>query len=228
MHHIYCISGLGADHRLFDNLQLNNAQLHFIDWILPAETDTLQTYAQLLATQIKHPEIVLMGVSFGGMLATAITTFAQQHPQPYSIKKTIIISSCKSPAELPLLMKWAGKLGLHRIMPYKLILRSASLNRFLFDLRSRQEELYLKLQMLQGNTPEIIERSINLILTWIGDPEPTHLVHIHGNADRLLTPANIKADFWIEDGGHFMVWNKAPEISVIINTLLSNKSIPDF
>lgn len=232
MHHIYCISGLGADHRIFQKLKIENATLHFIKWELPGKNDDMRSYALKLAKQIKHPEIVLVGVSFGGMLSTEIAGFykkAKQDesvilksslPWPVVIKKTILVSSCKSNIEFPSFMKLTARLGLHKTVPYKIVLQSNMLNRFLFDLKSEEEELYMKRLMLRENGVELIKRSVNIIMGWKNETY-SELIHIHGTDDRLLTPANVKADYWISDGGHFMVWNRAKEVSKIINEVLS-------
>jgi pimeloyl-ACP methyl ester carboxylesterase len=233
MHHIYCISGLGADHRIFQKLKIDNAELHYIEWELPAIDDTMRSYALKLAKQIKHSVIILVGVSFGGMLATEISRYYQQvkagnseNQKPelnaaLTINKTILISSCKATMELPTLMKLASRMKVHKAVPYKLVLRNSALNRFAFDLRSSEEELYLKRLMLEENNIPLIKRSIGIILNWkAGLPE--NVIHIHGTGDRLLTPRNVKADYWIRDGGHFMVWNRADEISAILNSLIEN------
>ena len=212
---------------------IENAELHFIEWELPALDDTMRSYALRLARQIKHDNIILMGVSFGGMLASEINNHFQHTKtaaenddenaanSKLSIKKTILISSCKTNNEFSSTMQLAGKLKVHKAVPFNLILRNKALNRFVFDLRSSEEELYLKRLMLQENNVTLIKRCINIILNWRA-PTPGQIVHIHGSADRLLTPGNVKADYWIKDGGHFMVWNKADEISTILNTLLAD------
>lgn len=223
MHHIYCISGLGADHRLFQNLQINNAELHPINWEIPAATDTMTSYALQLAKQIKHDKIILMGVSFGGMLATEITAHLAQLGKRVEIEKTIVVSSCKSHLELPRLMRFAGKMRVHKLAPYNFILRNNSLNRIAFSMQSREEELYLKRQMLENSNIEYIKRAINIILSWKAGIIPANIVHIHGSKDRLLTPKNVKADYWIKDAGHFMVWNRADEINIILNDLLKEE-----
>jgi pimeloyl-ACP methyl ester carboxylesterase len=231
MNHIYCISGLGADKRIFQKLTLRGSELHFIEWELPEPGDTMRTYALKLARQIKHPSIVLIGVSFGGMLASEIGRYFAElkkgmvtTPDPLLnqqqiIENIILISSCKSPVEFPSLMRLAAAIKIHKAVPYRFILNNKTLNRFVFDLRSNEEELYLKRMMLQENNLVLIKRSINIIFSWKANL-PADIIHIHGSADRLLTPGKVKADYWISDGGHFMVWNKAAEISAIINQLL--------
>lgn len=225
MHHIYCISGLGADHRLFQNLQISNAELHAIEWEIPSAEDTMTSYALKLAKQIKHDKIILMGVSFGGMLVTEITAHLAELDKRVEIEQTIVVSSCKSHLELPRLMRFAGKIRIHKLAPYHFILRNNSLNRIAFSMQSREEELYLKRQMLESSNIEYIKRAINIILRWKAGAIPSNIVHIHGSKDRLLTPALVKADYWIKDAGHFMVWNKAEEISIILNKLLEEKAL---
>jgi len=66
---IYCISGLGADRRVFKNLKLE-AELIFVDWIIPKKKEHISSYASRLATVINQDEeFGLLGVSFGGLIA---------------------------------------------------------------------------------------------------------------------------------------------------------------
>jgi hypothetical protein len=222
MHHIYCFSGLGADHRLFDNLQIDNAILHPIYWELPDQTDTMRSYAFKLANQIKHRHIILLGVSFGGMLVSEIVANQEHFKSKFTIEKSFVISSCKTHRELPKLMRLAGKLRVHRLAPYHSILRNHRMNRIAFSLESKEEELVVKRQMLENSNIEYIKRSINIILSWKSLSAPEEITHIHGTKDRLLRPSTVKCSHWITNGGHFMVWNRAEEISIIINKTLSS------
>lgn len=229
---VYCISGLAADKRIFCNLKMEDAEFHFINWKMPAKTDTMRTYALSLAEQVLHPEIVLLGVSFGGMLATELScidketrmTGNNQPTLPFRLLKTIIISSCSHHKQFPFFMQWTAHTRLHRAVPYSLILKNKALNRFAFDLRSREEELYLKRMMLDSTNIELIKRSIHIIMSWktVSNPE---VIHIHGTKDRLLLPAKIQPDYWVEGGGHFMVWNRAAEINGILRELLKEERV---
>lgn len=213
-HTIYCLSGLGADHRIFQQLQLPDATLHPIKWQVPHKGQPLASFAAQLAQQIVHPHPILLGVSFGGMLATEIANIIP-------VEKTIIVSSCKHRQELPLLLRAAGKLGLHKALPYWMATQSKLLNRLIFDVRSSEEELFLKRIMLQQTDKTFLKRAVHMILTWqTNNSHAKPIIHIHGKKDHLLTPSNIKADYWIPGGGHFMIWNEAAAISQIINELL--------
>ncbi len=214
-HHIYCISGLGADFRIFEKLHIENATLHPIHWEIPAANDTLKSFAQKLSKQITAPHPILLGVSFGGMLATEISKIIP-------VQKTIIVSSCKQRKELPILLRAAGNMRLHKAVPYWLATKSNTINRFVFDTRSKAEELYLKRLMLQKSDHLFLKRAVHMILSWQSTEVPENIIHIHGTKDRLLTPTGIQPTHWIADGGHFMIWNLASEISALIQQELSS------
>lgn len=220
MHHVYCLSGLGADKRIFNQLRLQQATLHAIVWTMPKPNETLAEYALNLASQVKHPEVVLLGVSFGGMLATELTRLGQLGKLPFTISKTIVVSSCKCRAELPLTLQTAGRLRLHRLVPYQLAMRINKLNRFIFDPKTKAEELYLKRMMLKDTQLILIKRFVNMVMTWKNAAVPAGIFHIHGNADRLFLHSRVKPDCTIAGGGHFMIWNRAEEISGVVNGLL--------
>jgi hypothetical protein len=50
-------------------------------------------------------------------------------------------------------------------------------------------------------------------------------VHLHGTADRLLIYKALRADFELKGAGHFMVWNRAQEVSDIVNGVLAGHLI---
>ena len=89
MQKVYFISGLGADKRAFSLLDLSFCEAVFVEWIDPLKNESLKDYAMRLRQQIPdyHPTIV--GVSFGGMLATEMAKTDEEI-------KAIIIASNKS------------------------------------------------------------------------------------------------------------------------------------
>ena len=66
--------------------------------------------------------------------------------------------------------------------------------------------------IIQDTPPKFIKWAIGQILLWKNDERPSNVFHIHGNSDRLFCIRRIKADIRIENGGHFMIYNKANEI----------------
>ena len=68
---VYFISGLGADKTVFQLLDLSYCEPVFIDWIKPAKKEPLKAYALRLKAEKNMPDnAVIVGLSFGGMLAT--------------------------------------------------------------------------------------------------------------------------------------------------------------
>ena len=123
---VYFISGLGADKRAFYKIKLPQGyQAVFLDWIVPLAGESFPDYAKRFSQSIKQDEeFVLIGLSFGGMLASEIAKIV-------SPKKLIIISSLSSYKELPWYFKLAGKLGIHRIISPSLYKQATIMNRFM-------------------------------------------------------------------------------------------------
>lgn len=94
MKRIYCLSGLGADERVFAKLQLHCIELVHLQWLPFEKEDTLTSYALKMGNLIAEDAPVIMGLSFGGMLAAEMT----RHLNP---KMVIVVSSAKSAEELP-------------------------------------------------------------------------------------------------------------------------------
>ena len=67
MKHLFLFSGLGADHRVFQFLDLSGFKVTYIKWLEPLARETMQQYAARLTAQIDVERPVLVGLSFGGM-----------------------------------------------------------------------------------------------------------------------------------------------------------------
>lgn len=207
---VYAIPGLGTTKELFRYINLQDAELRFLDWPLLSEDETMQSLAKKMAEGIDETKpFYLIGVSFGGMLSVEISKIKQ----PVKIG---LISSCKCRKELPLPIRLFKYFPIHKWIPesqIRLIARNS--RRILgFDI-SFTKEFH---QMIASMKPEYFKRSINCIVNW---DQPAvvnaNIIHIHGTSDKLLWYKNIKADRAIEKGTHAMIIDKAGEISSIIN-----------
>ena len=97
--------------RLFQNIKLPAGyEPVYLDWIAHRKNESLHDYAVRFADTIHDEQFILIGLSFGGMLATEIAGIKKP-------VKTIIISSVASANELPWYFKRAGKIGLHKALP---------------------------------------------------------------------------------------------------------------
>jgi len=58
--------------------------------------------------------------------------------------------------------------------------------------------------------------AINEVANWKNEQNLENYIHIHGNKDRIIPIKNVKTNFIVENGGHFMIVNKSKEIEKII------------
>lgn len=212
MKHIYCISGLGADERVFSKFQFPQHEIHFIKWITPEKNESVESYAKRLITQIRHESPILIGLSFGGIMCIEMA----RHIKTELI---ILISSIKSGNELPLWMRLSGKLKLNQLFSmrsYKLI---EPLENYNLGIKAKSEK-----QMVQDYRKNIdlvySNWAINAILNWKNKTVPKNLYHIHGDIDRIFPIKKIKADFTVHNGSHLMIMQKPDEVNEFINSIL--------
>ncbi len=96
---IYCISGLGADKRAYQLLQLNHEMVH-LEWITPKKNEPLIEYCFRLGTAINTNEpFGIMGLSFGGLVAIELSKI-------FNPSFTILLSSIETCQELPLVFHY--------------------------------------------------------------------------------------------------------------------------
>lgn len=210
----YLLSGLGADGTVFQYLDFEGVEVEYMEWLSPLPKETLPAYAKRMTQKITTPHPILVGLSFGGMVAMEI---AKQIP----VKKIILISSAKERKELPWFYRFSAKLKLQKILPYTLIKRTNGFTYWLFGATSAHEKALLK-EIFRKTPMTFLKWAINAILTWKNTEIYTHILHIHGDKDRILPYKNVKDTLCITGGGHSMIVNKAHEIAPLINKFLNN------
>lgn len=210
----YLLSGLGADGTVFQYLDFEGVEVEYMEWLPPLPKETLPAYAKRMTQKITTPHPILVGLSFGGMVAMEI---AKQIP----VKKVILIPSAKERKELPWFYHFSAKLKLQKILPYRLIKRTNGFTYWLFGATSAHEKALLK-EIFRKIPTTFLKWAINAILTWKNTEIYTHILHIHGDKDRILPYKNVKDTLCITGGGHSMIVNKAHEITPLINKFLNN------
>lgn len=214
---IYLIPGLGAGSEIFEYLSLpeDRFEVHPLEWLIPeSENESLESYAIRMAASVKEKMPVLIGVSFGGVLA-------QEMSKLFPTKKVIIISSLKKRSELPKRLKLLQKLGLYRLLPTKRISKIDDFSRFNFHQTvKRKAELYNRYMRVRNE--KYLNWAIENVLHWKGDGNIPDLVHIHGTRDEIFPIKYIENCIPVENGTHAMIITKAKKISeIIINSLES-------
>lgn len=207
---VYLLSGLGVDGRVFNNIDLNEYQPQLIEWIPPRNHEGISEYAQRLSTLIE-PHSVLIGLSFGGMVAIEIAKYIP-------IQKLILISSASNFRQIPWLFRLWDWSKIIKILPKSFILKANPVTFWLFGITRRHEKILLR-QILADTDYHFLIWAVRQIIQWKNTEVNTKVVHLHGTKDRLLqqplkgSPAE---KYWIKDGGHFMIITHSGEIEGII------------
>ena len=59
MKELFLLSGLGADKRVFDFLDLSDYSIHHVNWIIPIPKESMAQYANRLLPQITSDKPIL-------------------------------------------------------------------------------------------------------------------------------------------------------------------------
>lgn len=208
---IYIFSGLGVDERVFENINFTGLNIEFIDWIDPIKNESLKSYAKRISKKITVENPILIGLSFGGILAVEVSKFLKT-------KKIILLASAKNKNELPKIYRIAGKLKLNKFIPNSILTKQNFFTNWLFGINSESEQTLLR-EILNDTNPNFLSWAINEIVNWKNEQNPKNSIHIHGSKDRIIPIDNLKADFVVENGGHFMTVSKSKEIELILKAV---------
>ncbi|RYF99992.1 MAG: hypothetical protein EOO02_15785 [Chitinophagaceae bacterium] len=112
------------------------------------------------------------------------------------------------------------------VLPYllKSIFKKQNfITNWLFGIESEAEKQLLK-NILKDTDPNFFAWAINEIVNWKNETIPENLIHIHGNKDRIIPIKNVKADFVIDGGSHFMTVNRSEKMGKIIRQIWQHNS----
>jgi pimeloyl-ACP methyl ester carboxylesterase len=207
---LYLLSGLGADRRVFNFLDLHGFELIFIDWIKPLKDETIESYARRLLVQIKSTRPTLIGVSFGGIIAIEIAKLVETN-------RVILVSSATTKGDIPARYRLAGNLLMNKLIPGSFYRKANFVVYWLFGVKKKKEKDLLKAIMDDADN-DFVDWATKKIADWDNERLLPNVITIHGTADRVL-PFR-KADYIVHNGGHLMVVSKAEEVSRILRTVL--------
>lgn len=212
---IYLIPGVGANDKIFQNLELTGYEVVHLKWPKHKKNETVETYVKKLLPQIRRDtKPILIGQSFGGLVAIELAKLIS----PYKI---IIISSIKTYHERPIKLLFLNSIKFHRLVPGRLVVKFKFwMNWLLGKLTSNDLEMIE--DMLREADIEFNEWAVDQVIHWKNEEVPANLTHIHGTRDRIFPDFYIKDAIWIKGGTHFMIVNRAKEISKIIKKELAS------
>jgi hypothetical protein len=207
---VYAISGLGADKRVYEDLKLNISLTH-LEWIKPLKNESLPAYSKRLSKTINTSEpFGIIGLSFGGIIAIEIS-------KKLNPNFTLLISSVETKYELRTIYRWFGKLNLIRIFPEFCFNMPRSIGYYFFGAKNKK----LLKAILDDTNLYFTKWAINQISRWENTTRIDNIIKINGTKDKLIPPKNYENSVLIKGGGHFMIIDKANEVSKKINSQIS-------
>jgi len=200
---VYFLPGLAANSSIFKHIQLdtNIFEMHFLEWMIPFDDESISEYAIRFCKNINHENAILVGVSFGGIVA-------QEMNLVYDFKKIIIISSVKARHELPIHLQLAGKTKVYKLLPTSLFAQNIDLlSKYAFG-KPIVKRLDLYKQYLSITDKRYLDWAIKQVVSWNQETSDPNLVHIHGDQDIIFPIENMKNCIIVEGGTHIMILNR--------------------
>lgn len=205
--HYYILSGLGADERVFADVELpaNHTHLH---WIENKPNESLQSYAARLAKGIKHEKPVLIGLSFGGIVAQEIAALIK-------VEKLILISTVKSRSELPWYFRVIAQFKLLKLIPDILLTKPNAFVAYAFSLNRKEDKILLN-SCFEIMSQHHLIWAVTQILGWRGVKYNSPSFSITCSNDLIFT-SNRKLGNMVVSGGHFAIYTNAKGMQVALN-----------
>ncbi|SHK93976.1 Pimeloyl-ACP methyl ester carboxylesterase [Reichenbachiella agariperforans] len=210
----YTISGLGADERVFQKLDIGYETIH-LSWIKPKNRETLGAYAKRLAERIDQSEpFVLIGVSFGGMIATEICNFLK--PQ-----KVFLISSAQTRRDLNTIFRLVGRTGLFPLLPTSFFNPKPEHVAKIFRILPKNKPLLF--EILKDSDRSFAQWAVHQIANWKNTTLRPEIVMIHGTDDLVISCPKRPDVLTLENTGHAMIIDRASDINLLIKNVLNTQ-----
>ena len=195
--------GLAASTTIFGHIKLPEDQFEmvFLEWFLPNDKESIESYAKRMNENILHENPVLIGVSFGGILV-------QEMAKLIPTNKVIIISSVKSNTEFPPRLKMAKATKVYKILPTQLLANVELLVKYAFGSTIVKKRLKLYEKYLSVRDKKYLDWSIENVLLWPQKSADENTIHIQGDADEVFPIKNIQNCIVVKGGTHIMIINK--------------------
>ncbi len=205
------LTGIGADHRLFDPQRALFPRIETPDWLTPTKGESLVSYGRRMAETMDASEpFHLGGASFGGTVALEMA----RHVPAESV---FLIGSCRTGRAIARNLRVFERLS--RGLPDAVIgvgRRLAPLVRPLIgDLDSAQRSLVL--DMFHRVPTPFIRWACWAMMDWSLDEAisvPIH--HIHGTRDLLIPARNVTPDRWVSGAGHLPSLTHASAVNAFL------------
>lgn len=211
---IYVFSGLGVDRRVFDKiLWPGNVEVCHVDWIPVIPKESLQEYAYRLSENICAEQSILVGLSFGGIVA-------QEVAKNVLTSKVVLLASLKEFDRKPCYLTVLRYLPLHRFIPVRFFKWHNRFLDWIFGITSLENSKMLK-QILKDTDPVFLKWAIDKIISWKPTGCEAVVQQIHGAEDKIFPLKNCSnPDIVITKAGHFMTIENYKQVSIALAEII--------
>lgn len=200
--HVYLMPGMAANPTIFEHIKLPEDQfkIHWLEWIIPEKNELLTDYAKRMTEQVNHEDIVLLGVSFGGVIVQEMSKYLK-------IRKLFVVSSVINKHQLPKRMKLAKSTKAYKLMPTQLLSKIDFLAKYAFgEFIKKRVHLYKK--YLSVNDKRYLDWAIMQMVCWEQEKSLPNVIQIHGDDDGVFTHSCEENCIVVKGGTHIMIINK--------------------
>ncbi len=197
--HVYMMPGMAAEPTIFNRIKLpeDQFQIHWLEWMIPTENESLESYAKRMIAKIENDNIVLLGVSFGGVLVQEMSKYM-------NLKKLIVVSSVKSKYELPKRMKVAKFMKAYKFAPTQLLSNLDVLKKYAFnETIAKRIDLYKTYMAVSDK--RYLDWALKQMLCWEQEEPIPGAIYIHGDKDAVFTHSCDGECIVIKGGTHIMI-----------------------
>ncbi len=209
-------SGLAADANVFVPQKIAFPQLVVPKWPTPESSDTLDSYCDRLADDLRPiGNAIIGGASFGGIVALHVA----QRLNPLAV---LLIGSIRSPAEFSRVAKLSRPLKpFVRLIPVRFLQYCCAPVASKIARRVIPHFCGLARQF-RGADPTVFKWSLARMLDWSSTPTVTcRIFHIHGNRDYVLPMRYTHPDTVVSGGGHVISLTHPADVNDFIRSAIS-------
>ncbi len=209
-------SGLAADANVFVPQKIAFPQLVVPQWPTPESGDTLDSYCDRLADDLRpHGHAIIGGASFGGIVALHVA----KRLDPLAV---LLIGSVRSPTELNLVAKFCRHLKpLIRLIPVRFLQLCC------VPIASRRARSLVPhwcglARQFRDSNPTVFRWSLTQLLDWSSTPTvECPVFHIHGDCDFVLPMRYTQPDAVVPGGGHVISLTHPTEVNDFIRSSIA-------
>lgn len=219
MDKLFLIAGLGADTRIYSNLDFSGFDVVPVKWIPTDGCVGLESYAHKLAEFYNiTPNSIVIGNSLGAMLGVEIAKIIP-------LKKMILTSSIKTVYEAPTYFKLFINVPVYNIIPEKMFKSIDFLVELLFG-EMEQRDTGLFLDMMRGWSTDFLKWGMTAALQWNNTIIPPNTYHINGDKDLVFPYKKVKDAIVIKGGTHIMIYDMPMEINAVLKKIFKDEIAP--